>query len=177
MSGATAAGNLPFPALGAGAVIAVGELPRWELSGQYFPAHDSSVSASNGVAGRVRVSLLSARPAVCLPVHGALGACVAMEVGRMTGQGIDVPNAGSGHSWWLAPSAGPAVHIPVAGPLSVRVRLDAGLALFRPTFTVERLAPASPDEVWRPDAAFAVISVEPELQLFPTDSVNAGHLR
>jgi hypothetical protein len=176
LTGAGAAGTLPFPAWGVGALIALGERPRWELAGSYWPSRATTFPVSKGDA-LVNLTLFSAGPSVCVPfsTNAGLQFCSGAELGRMAAQSSGALTGPSeGASWWAAVSAGIAEAIPLTRAASVRVRIDLGIPFFRPDFVIDRPA-LGPGNVWRPSPVFARLSLEPELRISPTDASSFGH--
>ena len=174
---ATAAGALPFPSFGVGAVVAAGERPRVEIAGSYWPERAKSIGISRGQA-TVDVGLIAARPSLCLPLgsRSAFDLCSGIEVGRMAASGsgaLKDPSPGS-NSWWFSLSAGLVARVPITRSTGIRVRLDVGVPFFRPNFFVDRSLPL---DVWQPSSVVGMLSLEPELQLSPTDGDGLGHVR
>lgn len=173
---ATGAGVLPMPAFAVGGAIALGDRPRWEIEGRYWPARQAELATDMG-PGAVRVSLLSARFSACLPWSGdgRFSACAGAEIGRMRGEGTGVTTPDLGDSWWAAPSAGVVARLPVAQHFDVRLRLDVGVPLFRPSFTIQRVDVLREVEGFRPAPVFAVLTFEPEVTFFATEPRDGGH--
>jgi hypothetical protein len=173
---ATGAGVLPMPALAVGGAIALGASPRWELEGRYWPARQVDLTTGMG-PGAVRVSLLSARVSACVPwsERGRWAACLGAELGRMRGEGVGVTTPDFGDSWWAAPSVGVAARLPIAPHFDVRWRLDVGVPLFRPRFTIQHVDVPREVEGFRPAPIFATLTFAPELTFFATEQRATGH--
>lgn len=167
---ATGAGILPMPALAVGGAIALGTSPRFEIEGRYWPARQVDLATDMG-PGAVRVSLLSTRFSVCLPwtERGRFAACLGAEMGRMRGEGVGVTSPDFGDSWWMAPSAGIAARWPLASYLDIGVRLDVGVPLFRPRFTIQHADVPREIEGFRPAPIFATLTLAPEMTFFATE--------
>jgi uncharacterized membrane protein YgdD (TMEM256/DUF423 family) len=162
----TSVGALPFPSVGLGATAALGRRPRWELGFSYWPERSAELAVRAGQAV-VGVRLLAARTSACLPFAGlAFEACAAIDAGSMQAAATGpVSNATTGRSWWVSPSAGVAVRIPLTGALGLRLRLDLAVPLFRPAFTIERSN--GPADVWRPDPVVGFLTLGPEIDFSP----------
>jgi hypothetical protein len=179
----TGVGLLPFPSYGVGAAVAVEQSLRWELAATYWPAQPSWVTSSGLVDPSrtygAKVQLASVQPSVCVPLaRGVIGLCVGAQVGAMSadGTGSGVVRPDSGQSWWLAFLAGVALRWRPVEWLDVRVRVDGGVPVFRPTFVLENVGPHGPVEAYRPAPAFAMISLEPEVRFFSTESKEDRHV-
>jgi len=172
----TAVGILPIPAFGLGAVIGLGQRPRWEIEGRYWLAGRSDRSAESE-PGAVDVSLLSGRLSACVPWSSdrLWAACAGIEVGRMRGEGTLVAEPGRGDSWWVAPSAGLVALLPIGRHVDLRFRLDVGVPIFRPSFTIQHADVARIVEEFRPAPVFAIFTFEPEIGFFPTENSATGH--
>jgi hypothetical protein len=172
----TGVGVLPAPAFAVGGAISLGDRPRWEIEGRYWPVRQTDLATDAGPGG-VRVSLLAARLSACLPwsADGRFSACLGAEIGRMRGEGVGVTTPDLGDSWWAAPSAGVAARLPVAPHFDVRVRLDVGVPLFRPTFTIQHADVPREVEGFRPPPVFAVLTLAPEVVFFATEERGSGH--
>jgi hypothetical protein len=125
----------------------------------------------------VRVNLLSARISACVPwtARGRFAACFGVETGRMRGEGVGVTSPDWGDSWWVAPSAGIAARLPVAPHFDVRLRVDVGVPLFRPRFTIQHADVPREVEGFRPAPVFVMLTLAPELTFFATEPRAAGH--
>ena len=172
----TSAGILPIPAFAFGGTIALGERPRWELEGRYWMARRADLSAESG-PGAVDVSLLSGRFSACLPWSSdrRWAVCFGTEVGRMHGEGTFVTAPGRGDSWWAAVSAGLAARVPFGRHLDGRFRIDVGVPIFRPSFTIQHADVPRIVEGFRPAPVFAMLTFEPELTFFSTENTASGH--
>jgi hypothetical protein len=173
---AVGAGMLPFPAYGAGALLAVETGPRWELAGVWWPERSSSSAAGapRGVGASVWLAMIE--PSACLPFGRVVAACVGGELGNMHGRGTGVTLPGDGASWWLALTAGIAVSTPVVSGIDVRFRLDAGLPFVRPTFVLENVDASGPVQAFHPSPAFAALTIEPDFRFFSTDRAGVRHV-
>ncbi len=179
---ALSAGLLPSPAYAVGAAVAVEEAARWELAATYWPEQSSWVPSSVSLDATrtygASVHVVSIRPSVCFPLgRSALGLCAGAEVGAMVGSGTGtgVASADSGWSWWFAPSGALFAHVPIGQRLDMRLRLDLGIPVFRPSFVLQHVGASDSVQAYRPAPVFAVLSFEPELHFFSTGSGVAGH--
>jgi hypothetical protein len=172
-------GLLPAPAFALGGRVAVGAVPRWEISGAYWPERRAAVSgvlASSFAGAGAAVSLASAGFSACLPFRAvAIEACAGADVGQMRAAAVGVSTISNGSSWWVAPTVALVARLPVASAVALGVRLSLGVPLFRPRFVLENLGPNGPVEVYRPAPAFALLAIEPELRFFSTDGDHGGH--
>jgi len=172
--GATAMGVLPAPAFGWGAKIAVGRGLRWELAGLFWPERTSMLSGEFANLG-VQASLWTIEPSVCIPIAGPhAAACFGAQLGAMRAVGV-VASPTQRSSWWLAFSAGAAGDLTLSRAVGIRLRLDIGVPLLRPSFALERVGPSDPVEVWRPAPLFVIVSLEPELRFSSTGLPPPGH--
>jgi hypothetical protein len=174
---ATGAGLLPFPAYGVGGTVAVEAGVRLEVSGAYWPERPASVADSASV-GEARVRLLSVEPAACVTVgRGPLAFCGGGELGAMEATGTGVSNPGGGTSWWFTLTAGVAWRVAVAWNVDLRLRLDLGIPLYRPSFVFENVGSFGSVQAFRPAPIFAILRFEPEIGFFATDSRGTRHVR
>jgi hypothetical protein len=174
---ALGAGALPFPSVGVGARVAVETGPRWELAGMFWPEQSASVILPSSQIVGANVWLATAQPSACVPFARAVGAlCAGGELGAMKANGVGVPVAGSGTSWWLAATAGVALRATLTHAVALRLRLDAGVPVFRPSFVLDNVGGGGPVQAFRPAPVFGVLSFEPEFQLFSTDRREARHV-
>jgi hypothetical protein len=179
---ATAAGLLPLPAIGVGGRLSLEAGPRWEIGATYWPQRPASTALSAPQALRAMVGLASAQPAVCGSVWrrvagGAAAVCVGAEVGAMYATGTGLPATRTGTSLWVAPTSSVELAMRLARGVDLRFRLDIGVPLFPPSFVVDHVGPGGPVEVYRPLPVFGVVSVEPEVRFFSTDSDAERHNR
>ncbi len=93
----------------------------------------------------------------------------------MSGTGANVPVVRSGTSWWVAPTGAVAARLSLSKRASLRFRFDIGVPLFRPRFVVDSVGQSDSVEAYGPGAVFGVLSLEPEFQLFSTESGASGH--
>jgi hypothetical protein len=165
----TAVGVLPVPAFGFGAVVGLGSRPRWELEGRYWLARPADLGESG--PGAVDVSLLSGRFSACVPwsPNRRWAACGGMEVGRMRGEGTSVTAPGQGDSWWVAACAGVAARLALSQYLDLRFRLDVGVPIFRPSFTIQHADVPRVVEGFRPAPVFAMLTFQPEVSFLSTE--------
>jgi hypothetical protein len=172
----TAVGVLPVPAFGFGAAVGLGRRLRWELEGRYWLARRADLDPESG-PGAVDVSLLSGRFSACLSWSSdhRWAACAGMEVGRMRGQGTLVTAPGRGDSWWAAAGAGVATRLSLSHSVDLRFRIDVGLPIFRPSFTIQHADVASVVEGFRPAPVFAMLTFQPEVSFFSTENSVSGH--
>jgi hypothetical protein len=172
----TAVGVLPIPAFGLGAAVGLGRRPRWELEARYWLARRADLGAESG-PGAVDVSLLSGRFSACLPLSSVdrWAACAGMEIGRMRGEGTLVTRPGQGDSWWAAAGAGVAARVALGRYLDLRFRVDVGLPIFRPSFTIQQADVARVVEGFRPAPVFAMLTLQPEVSFFSTENWATGH--
>lgn len=172
--GAASAGKLPFPGLGVGAQVALGGAPRWQVSGLVWPNDEHTIA---GTTLGVRVNLLELGAAGCWPWPGApaLQVCLGPQVGRMQGEGTSsVSGHSTGQSWWVALTAGMGSRVRFTQHWALRVQVDVGAPLFRPSFVIDR-SPAASQEIWRPAPWFATVAIGPEVSFSSTDAERAGH--
>jgi hypothetical protein len=172
----TAVGVLPVPAFGFGAAVGLGWRPRWELEGRYWFARSVDLGAESG-PGAVDVRLLSGRFSACLPLSSdrRWAACGGMEVGRMHGEGTMVTAPGQGDSWWAAVCAGVAARFALGPYLDLRFRVDVGVPMFRPSFTIQHADVPRVVEGFRPAPVFAMLTFQPEMSFFSTEKSASGH--
>jgi hypothetical protein len=172
----TAVGVLPVPAFGFGAAVGLGWRPRWELEARYWLTRRADLGAESG-PGAVDVSLLSGRFSACLPLSSddRWAACAGMEIGRMRGEGMLVTAPGQGDSWWAAAGAGVAARLALSRYIDLRFRIDIGLPIFRPSFTIEQADVDRVVEGFRPAPVFAMLTFQPEVSFFSTEKWASGH--
>lgn len=180
---AAGVGLLPSAAMGWGAAIAAGTGAgsnasgarlRWELAGLLWPEQTALLSGSSAGVG-VRTSLLSVEPSMCVALgHSFVAACLGAGIGAMRATGV-VASPASRTSWWVAITAGAAADVAISRHFGLRVRLDAGIPVVRPSFALEHVGPPEPVQVFQPAPVFAVLRLEPELRFPATDSNRAGH--
>jgi hypothetical protein len=167
---------LPFPAFGVGARVGIESRLWWELAGMYWFERSASapVDATTTVGGHVSLAFL--QPGACLPfVGGALAVCLGVELGLMPGQGIEVPRAASGSSWWIAPTAGLAGRVRIAHFLDLGLRLEVGVPILRPSFVVKDIDSRESVEVFRPGPVTGTLAVEAAIPFFSTERPEVRH--
>lgn len=174
---AAGVGFLPFPALGVGARVGIESTLWWQLAGMYWPERPSSVLAGSGTPIEAHVSLAAIEPSVCLPLaHGTFATCAGTQLGLMPATGTGMQRPGSGTSWWLAPTVAVAARVPVTRVFDLRLRLDVGVPLLRPSFVAQDVGPPGPVQVFRPAVVFGTLGVEAAISLFSTDPAEARHV-
>ena len=127
----------PLPGVTAGPSLAVardfGRL-RAELSGFWLWP---SEGREPGAPGSVRVSLWALRPTMCARLFGEraqLSACLAVELGRISGRGVDLAVAEESHALWPAASLAPRLSIAATRMVFLQLELGVVAPLVRPRF-------------------------------------------
>jgi hypothetical protein len=140
------AGSLPDPGLGP--TLALGaRVERVELTvgGVWLPEQDVQ---SERRSGRVAVlQLLTGRASLCYRALGVLGtrrelgfaACVAGELGRTWGRGIDIAQSDPAEATFAAAFASLQAEWPLSEALGLYGELSAGLPLLHTTFRVQEV--------------------------------------
>ncbi len=127
----------PLPGITAGPSLALGrdfQRLRAELSGFWLWPTEGGAP---GVPGSVRVSLWALRPTLCARLFGQraqLSACVGMELGRISGRGVDLAIAQQSHALWPAAALAPRLSIAATNMVFLQLELGIVAPLVRPRF-------------------------------------------
>jgi hypothetical protein len=110
---------------------------RVDLSVSYWPDKTALLATEPTVGGRFR--LVAGDASACYAVLRApveLAPCLGLEVGRMTGTGVDVQSSGSGSTPWVAPLAAVLAALPVGERFAARLDLGVLVPVERPPFVL-----------------------------------------
>jgi hypothetical protein len=180
---ATGMGALPFPAYGIGGAVEAEYGLRWALAATYWPPQTAWAKVASPLGSHAygaAVQLASVEPSACVAVfRRVLGLCGGVEVGAMSasGRGPGLVRSSGGASLWLSFTGGVEFELPAASFMAVRVRLDAGIPAFPPSFTIDNAGSTPSALAYRPAPVFALLRLEPLFRLFTTDSGEARHNR
>jgi hypothetical protein len=174
---AAGAGALPFPAYGVGGRLAIEAGPRWELGGTFWPEQPASVPVDASGRAGANVWLATVEPSACLALAaGVVAPCLGAEAGATGATGTGIANPSRGVSWWLAPTASLSLRVSLARGVGLRFRVEGGVPVFRPSFTLENVGAEGPVQAFRPAPAFGAVSIEPEFSLFSTERGDGRHV-
>lgn len=127
----------PLPGVSAGPSLALAREVRrlrFELSGFWLWPREGR---EPGTPGSVRVSLWALRPTMCARLFGEraqLSACLAAELGRISGRGRGLAIAQESHALWPAASLAPRLSIAATRMLFLQLELGIVAPLVRPRF-------------------------------------------
>ncbi|MEZ4451403.1 MAG: hypothetical protein R3B09_18125 [Nannocystaceae bacterium] len=150
--------------LGGGATIGVGRR-RWrvELAGAYWAPRVRALAIDGQEGARVELRLGTAGVRGCgVPSYGRieLPLCAGVELGGLRGDGLDVAGARRHVGPWAAVTASPGVLVRLGDRVALALRVDAALAISRPTFEVH-----GHGVVFKADAGALAASLGVELRL------------
>jgi hypothetical protein len=146
------AGVLPGTANGFGAAASLeGRLWRVELGGELWLPRSTvypdvpNVGATVGlVAGEARSCVLPSLGRLVVPV------CAGLDLGVMGATGFGVAQVRTSQQLWAALAFGPALRLPLVGPLSLWLQGEGLVSINRPEFHMRNL-----DLLYRPEPAAA----------------------
>ena len=132
-----------LPSAGGGGSVAVGYgIERFHLEGGalLLPGRRSLVDSGDGKGGQV--DLVAGGIAACyaiVPGDTEVAACAGAEAGVLRGEGFGVKNPASGTAPWVAGLVAADLSVPIAEPVSLRVRLEALAPIVRERFVLDGL--------------------------------------
>jgi hypothetical protein len=136
--GAASIGALPGVGAGVGGLVGVraGRF-RADVSASYWPDKTAMLATEATVGGRFR--LVAGDASACYAVLTApveIAPCLGLEVGSMTGAGVEVRSSGSGSALWVAPLAAAMAALPVGQRFAARFDLGVLVPVERPPFVL-----------------------------------------
>jgi hypothetical protein len=130
-------GALPSPSLGvqldAGVRVS---FVRVVARGALFASREKRLSAGGGGDFTLMFGALLACAAQAVGRPTVLG-CAGVEVGRQSGEGLDVGRPRLGNALWLAPTVEAGAAWPLTPKLAVTLRVGAAAPLRRPEFVID----------------------------------------
>jgi hypothetical protein len=136
VAGVVDIGSLPSAAPGVSIALSLTwKYLRATALGTIFAAQTEETSRGGGG----EFQLFTAGIDVCveqpIPPIRPLG-CVGLELGEMTGRGVEVPNSHAGSAFWVAPTLDAGVSFSLSGAFALAARVGAVVPLRRPEFVL-----------------------------------------
>jgi len=134
-AGVVQLGALPGP--GAGGAVRIG-VDRGRLGAELGLAGLLDTRADLAQRdGAAEIALYWAEPAACFAPVAALRACAGVQVGWITGRGVEVDQARREGALWVAPDASLVLALPLTEALALELRALAAFPLVRPRFELK----------------------------------------
>lgn len=147
-SGALGTGPVPRPAPGVALALALNRRRlRAELGASYFFSRSARYEAQAHVGARFQSVAGELRACYLLPVRRVeLPFCGGSELGALRGAGFGADAPATAWRLWASLFVAPALHFPLAGPVSGWLELAGSVLVHRPRFGVVNLP-----TLYRPD--------------------------